>query len=538
MAAANITKWKRLQIEPQVARDRNPDPEVVEVVIVAREKEVVLGNGLHTRMYTYNNSVPGPTIKGNLGDTLIVHFYNRLPEGTTIHWHGLELPANMDGSHIAQNPVPPGGYFRYEFKLLRAATFWYHPHIRTHEQVERGLHGALVVYDPEQDAELGLPDIEHMLVLDDILLDADADVAEAFPADPLDNAITQVNGRIGNVLLVNGKYASTGIIPADQPQRLRLINVSNSRFMRISLPGHRVWRIGGDGGLLENPIAAEPIDQIHSHHNPDVPISNPDPAKGILLTPGERADVIFTPQTTHPIQVQWHDIARGRHSAFYMSSGAIGLGHDHLDGMLPPEAMMTLLPFGRVTGPEMFPPAELRQIDEIDATGAPTIMVMMGHTAPDQNGDVTFFVQMKDGAPLPFAAITSADAPVVQVGDTRIWSVNNMTGGDHNFHTHGFHFQHVDTKFVDMDTPENNFVVPASHLEDKDTILVPRRPGAKGRSRTIVRLKAVFDDTGREGQIVAFGKIPDGDLSGGWVFHCHLLEHAAQGMMSFLQVVE
>jgi hypothetical protein len=67
---------------------------------------------------------------------------------------------------------------------------------------------------------------------------------------------------------------------------------------------------------------------------------------------------------------------------------------------------------------------------------------------------------------------------------------------------------------------------------------IPKRPGAMGRSRTITRLAITFDDTDREGQIEASGKVPGSDTSGGWVAHCHLLEHADLGMMTFVQVVE
>ena len=101
----------------------------------------------------------------SLGDTVIVHFYNELPQETTVHWHGVELPATMDGSHISQNPVLPGEYFRYEFKVMRPSLFWYHPHIRSNEQVEKGLYGALLVRDPVQNEALGLPDTEHVLLL-------------------------------------------------------------------------------------------------------------------------------------------------------------------------------------------------------------------------------------------------------------------------------------------------------------------------------------------------------------------------------------
>lgn len=538
---------------PPIARDFNRSRHVVETVLVARPAVVSFGDGVETEVWTYNGGTPGPTIEADIGDKVVVHFFNHLPEPTTVHWHGLEVPATMDGTPLSQDAVPPGGYFRYEFVVHRAATYWYHPHVRSNEQVEKGLYGMLVVRDPKEDRALGLPRRAHRLVLDDILLDDSGQIAEPFPVDPLMNATTQVNGREGNVLLVNGHSAPVQRIRAGEPQRLRLVNASNSRFMRVAIEGHRMFRIGGDGGLLESPLeipdvamvpmAHEPMegdqmtDDEMSDHDDAMMVSNPDPSQGLLLTPGERADVIFTPHGRGLIRMMWHDIPRGHHTATYADDGSIALGHGHNDGMSPPQTLMTFRAVGH-SGPEFIPPAELRDIEPIDTTDAAPLPLMFGHTPPNLDGDVTFFVQMKDGAPLPYPQVQPEDAPTVHVGDTRIWQVMNMTGGDHNFHPHGFMFQLLETEYVDMDTPENNYVVPAPYLEDKDTIRLPRRPGAMGRSRTITRLAVHFDDRGRDGQTTAFGKEPSPGHSGGWFVHCHLLEHADRGMMTFLQVLD
>jgi FtsP/CotA-like multicopper oxidase with cupredoxin domain len=504
-----------------VARDINPDPNIVEVTLVASESYVEFAPGVNTTVWAYNGATPGPTIEGKVGDKLIVHFFNILPEETTIHWHGVKVPANMDRSHIAQKAVAPGGYFRYEFDLLEASTFWYHPHIRANEQVEKGLYGALVVRDPDEDQRLGLPEREHVLLLDDVLLDENGQVAEPYPREPLGNALTQVNGREGNTLLVNGRASATGFIQRGVPHRLRMVNTSNTRFMRVSIRGHRMWRIGGDGGLLESPVAILPVELI----------------RGILLTPGERADVVFTPNGEGPVYVEWHDIARGRHTASYRWDGTIGLGHEHDDGLYPPQTLLTFELLGDQEGPEYVPPQHLRDIEVIDTDQAGQIVVTFGHTFPDPNGDITFFAAMKDGMPLPFVMVTQDDAPVAVVGETYVITVNNLTGGDHNFHIHGFQFQWIETELLDSGNLSNNYVVPAHYLEWKDTILIPRRPGARGTSRTITRLAVRIDDTGREGLIEAFGKEPGEDTSGGWLFHCHLLEHSNRGMMNFLQVL-
>lgn len=71
---------------------------------------------------------------------------NELDEPTTIHGHGLRVPASMDGAIPEQQPVPPGGTFEYRFELLDAGTFWYHPHINEPRQREHGLYGAIVVH--------------------------------------------------------------------------------------------------------------------------------------------------------------------------------------------------------------------------------------------------------------------------------------------------------------------------------------------------------------------------------------------------------
>lgn len=598
---------------PGVATDRNPDPGVVEIRLVAEERQIDLGTGDRVTMFTYNGTTPGPTIEAEVGDTLIVHFENRLPVDSTIHWHGVEVPANMDGTHLSQQPVPPGGSHRYEFPLLRAATYWYHPHIRTNEQIEMGLYGALLVRDPGLAIGLDLPAQDHVLLLDDILLGEDGQVAPPYPDDPLENAVLQVNGREGNLLLVNGQIQPDQPVERGVPQRLRLINSANTRFMRVSIAGHQLHRIAGDGGLLEAPVAVEPIGMVpdapqvsqgHQSHGmvadapqvsqdhqghgmapdapqvsqdhqghgmvPDAPqaqqghqdhnahqghamISDPDPSKGVLLTPGERAEIVFTPTGSEPIELEWHDIPRGRHVAFYTEDGTVGLGHDHNDGKAPPETLMRLIPVGPGDGKgdrnDAIAYASVRPatIDPLDAAGLPVIQLELGHSTPDQHGDVNFFVQRKENTgqcglpegmpcPLPFGKVTADDAPSVTVGETRIVEITNLTGGDHNFHLHGFFFQYLDTRFVDMDNPGNNRLVPAGHQEVQDTIRIPARPGAAMRSRTVTRVAVRFDDPGREGQVAAHGGEAGPDSSGGWIFHCHILDHAARGMMSYIQV--
>src|SRR6266404_2465887 len=80
-------------------------------------------------VWGYNGSCPGTTIQANQGDRVRIVFDNHLPESTTVHWHGLEIPIEMDGlPYITQKPIPPGGRFVYEFILHQEGTYFYHSH--------------------------------------------------------------------------------------------------------------------------------------------------------------------------------------------------------------------------------------------------------------------------------------------------------------------------------------------------------------------------------------------------------------------------
>ncbi len=111
------------------AEDTNPDPNVVEVNLTARVAAIEVLPGTTTPLWTYDGKLPGPVIRAKVGDQLVVHFKNELPEPTTIHWHGLRIPAAMDGvPEHSQSVVAPGGTFDYSFTLPDAGLYWYHPH--------------------------------------------------------------------------------------------------------------------------------------------------------------------------------------------------------------------------------------------------------------------------------------------------------------------------------------------------------------------------------------------------------------------------
>lgn len=117
-----------------------------DVVLTASATQWDTGSGRTVTAWTYNGTVPGPEIRVAAGDTVRVTLINRLPEATTIHWHGIPVPNGMDGVPGVSAPVvPPGGQFVYEFSAPEPGTYWYHPHADAANQIARGLYGLLVV---------------------------------------------------------------------------------------------------------------------------------------------------------------------------------------------------------------------------------------------------------------------------------------------------------------------------------------------------------------------------------------------------------
>ncbi|WP_199432965.1 multicopper oxidase family protein [Qaidamihabitans albus] len=144
--------------------------------LTAEPAEIDLG-GRVVRTWAYNGQLPGPVVRCTAGDELTVEVANRLPEPTTVHWHGLRLRNDMDGvPHLTQEPVAPDEHMRYEFVAPDAGTYWLHPHVGV--QRERGLYCPLIIDDPREPGDY---DVEFVVVLDDWI-----DGAGATPDDVLD----------------------------------------------------------------------------------------------------------------------------------------------------------------------------------------------------------------------------------------------------------------------------------------------------------------------------------------------------------------
>ena len=430
------------------AADLSPDPRVVEINLTARLAEVEVAPGKRVQAWTYDGGLPGPLIKTRVGDRLVVHFKNELREPTTVHWHGVRVPIEMDGvPDISQPDVKPGESFTYDFVVRDAGLYWYHPHVMSAAQVGFGLYGALLVEDPADG--VGVAD-QVTLVLSDISFNAKGELE---PADSGGSA-GMVFGREGDYVLVNGRHRPALRARPGAPQRWRIVNAAKSRFFYLELEGQDFTVIGVDGGLQERPVTNDIL----------------------LVTPGERVDVIVTPKgkagTLLTLRAMLYN--RGYGSVQYRSVEEV-MQIEFTNQ--PPIAAV---------------PVRVSRVIEPAAIDGATVVNVELTLPPMQNNQSEFRV---NGVPFwkarPYAA---------RIGEAQLWVVKNDTDWDHPFHLHGFFFQVIDDKGQ-----------PMRPLALKDTVNVPMKK--------TVRLLVTFDE--RPGE---------------WMFHCHILDHADGGLMGTVLV--
>lgn len=360
-----------------------PGGRVVHVDLTAREADWEFIPGKPARVWSYDGWVPGPVLEGRVGDVLEVTLTNRLPEATTIHWHGLRLSPAMDGTDSVQHPVAPGESFTYRFLLRDAGTFWYHPHMNETVQLERGLYGALVVRgldEPELDGE-------RVLVLDDVKLDRDGQIA------PLGGFVERHDGRQGSTLLVNGDVQPELAMAAGQVERWRIVNAASARYVRLSIGGRPFTLLGTDGGLLGAPVQVTEV----------------------LLTPADRVDIAVGPFAEgETIRVE-------------------SLKYDRMTFAKTKQVTFATVRVGAAAPSKAVIPATLRTIEPL-VTGpvTPTREVHLG-VRPSLTKGLKFVVNGEGH---------HRDAPV-KLGELQVWDIVNDTLMDHPFHLHGYFFQVV-----------------------------------------------------------------------------------------------
>lgn len=257
-------------------RDIEKSGVVKEMTLIAAEGEVELFEGVKTKIWSYNNSIPGPEIRIQLGDSVKLHFINNLPQPSTIHFHGIRVPNAMDGvPGVTQDPVQPGETFTYEFTPKDAGTFWFHPHVNSSEQMEKGLYGTFIV----EDTETKEYSKDVTWVIDDWRLGEDYQVYPYFntPHDLMHD------GRWGNVITVNGLRDERLSVQPGERILLRLVNTSNARVYRLNFGELEANAIAIDGMYVKRVVNANGF-ELAPGNRIDVDITIPESGRGKVLS--------------------------------------------------------------------------------------------------------------------------------------------------------------------------------------------------------------------------------------------------------------
>lgn len=228
--------------------------------LTPQEGTTSLHPGGKSKTWGFNGSYLGPTLRAKVGEEVKVVVRNELDESTTVHWHGMHLPAAMDcGPH---QPIKPGGTWSPAWKIDQlAATLWYHPHPHgeTEKHVERGLAGMFLIDDPDDPVADLLP---HEYGVDDVPV--------IVQDKTFDDAGQLGSAGFGDTIVVNGTYGPY-LNVTTQAVRLRLLNGSSTRVYEFGFSDDREYSVvASDGGLLPKQVRT----------------------KRLRLSPGERAEII------------------------------------------------------------------------------------------------------------------------------------------------------------------------------------------------------------------------------------------------------
>lgn len=385
--------------------------------------------GKKTETWGINQAFLGPTIRVKSGQKVQFAVKNSVGEVTSIHWHGLHIPAKMDGG--PHQTIAPQEVWTPSFQIMqRASTNWYHPHPhgKTGIHVYMGLAGMFWIED-DQSMQLPLPKEYGVDDIPIVIQDRSFKVDGSFQY--ISGNMEQMVGLKGQYVLVNGAIKPTLQAPA-QIIRLRLLNGSNGRMYNIGLANNRPFhQIATEGGLLEKPVQLTRL----------------------LLAPGERAEILvdlrqeqgktlalmsYSSETTHLLDKE--DTRGGMHA-------------DRLDQEDYP--LMTILASKPAKQnydiPQTLVP--LQRLMESDASVTRTIELNV-KGAMGTKQDFTINDNMMNMSRIDIQ---------VKLNATEIWELKNPSDMPHPFHIH-------DITFLILD---RNGKPPAAHEQGwKDTVLV------------------------------------------------------------------
>ena len=341
--------------------------------------------GIKTPTYGVNGSYLGPTIRLKVGSKVSLDWHNSIGEATTMHGHGMHLPATEDGN--IHQVIKNGSSWSAKYIVnQKACTNWYHPHMmeKTAEHVLMGLGGFIIIDDKESlrmplPKSYGVDDIP--LVFQDRLFTRDGYFA--YPR----NMMTVMHGFVGNRLLVNGTIAPF-VEVEDSLIRFRLLNGSNSRVYRFSLNGKSIKLIAGDNSFLEKPLTLD----------------------SVTLSPAERAEIVI-------------DFSKSFGKKFYLVD--LESGVKVLEIRVNKKAKYKKYIPTKLTTLE---PIDLNRVKKrrkfVLSVGGPGRLLINGKSMNPNRIDER-----------------------VKIGEYEIWSVYNEPMGMgmmrmvHNFHMHGSHFR-------------------------------------------------------------------------------------------------
>ncbi|WP_308797801.1 multicopper oxidase family protein [Agromyces silvae] len=376
-----------LHIPPLAESVQDGGARVFDLVAQAGRSAIVPSGTAET--WGINGPLLGPTLRAHRGEQVRIRFRNDLPVPTTLHWHGMHLPAVADGG--PHQMVAPGETWEPGWKVAQpAASLWYHPHPHgeTEIHVYRGMAG-LFILDDDDEAALPLPRTYGVddipLIVQDKTFDASGGLIETGRGNI---------GMLGDTILVNGTLAPVLDLTAERT-RLRILNGSTARSYAFGFSDDRGFHlIATDGGLLREPV----------------------PVRRVTLTPGERAEIVLAATGGESITLRSFPQDLG------LSGGAADMAgaNDELDLLLL-RAAATLTPSAQL-------PAHLAEIAPLTPP----------HELDWRKFDLRG-VQI-NGKTMDMARIDT----VVELDTTEVWEVRNSDGQPHNFHVHDVQFQILD----------------------------------------------------------------------------------------------
>lgn len=372
---------------PPLASSTVDDRGVRVFELTAQEGSMDFLPGDRTPTWGFSQDYLGPTIVASRSEQVEVDVKNDLEEITTVHWHGMRLPARMDGG--PHQTIEPGATWSPSWHIDQpAATLWYHPHPhgRTEGQVTKGLAGMVIVRD-DQESALPLPRSYGIDDIPVIVQDTSFDDDNRFGGQ--ERAFT---GGLGDTVLVNGTVGPYFDVTT-RLVRLRVLNASAARVYNLGFSDKRAFDlVGTDGGLLAAPYRTS----------------------NIQLSPGERAEIIVT--------------MSGSETAVLRSS--------------PPDLGVENNTEGEIAngGRDSFDLLELRARANLDGDGisVPTVLSPL----PELPAPTTTRTFVLDGVTINDQAMQMDRVnEVVVAGTTEEWIVRNRQNLPHSFHVHDVQFR-------------------------------------------------------------------------------------------------